>query len=136
MWHQHLACKQRPCWHPHVRDDTLTAQCDDNRMPSLWVHLYPHFCAFAHKAKSHENSGLAPSPLTGEGWGGGGGAAQYPLRPPIPAFPRQGGRRKMPRSGRRRNFVGKDQLWVRVPTRRMPCSFTLSCTSLLAGAGS
>src|SRR5712691_8957140 len=109
MWHQHLACKQRPCWHPHARDDTLTAQCDDNRMPSLWVHLYPHFCAFAHKAKSHENSGLAPSPLTGEGWGGGGGAAQYPLRPPIPAFPRQGGRRKMPRSG-----AAGEILWVKI----------------------
>ena len=30
--------------------------------------------------------------------------------PPILAFPRQGGRRKMPSSSRRRKFVGKDQL--------------------------
>ena len=48
---------------------------------------------------------LFPPPETGEGKGGGEDrwSAQTVLLPPIPTFPRQGGRGRMPRKARRKS---------------------------------
>jgi len=73
---------------------------------STRVSQYPEVVWFwdvqAHSVFGPHACQFFPSPSTGEGEGGGEGrwSAQAVLRPPIPTFPRQGGRSRSPREAK------------------------------------